>query len=90
MKLDVIPALPTLIGRLHVSDADAMNQELAALILAKEASYGSVGRNNIGRCHSRSDLLNSPEPAVVKADTSDVVAGNEMTAGTAAMSAIRQ
>lgn len=56
MKLDVIPALPTLIGR----------------------------------CHSRSDLLNSPEPAVVKADTSDLVAGNEMIAGTAAMSALRQ
>ena len=69
MKLDVLPAFPTLIGRLHVPDADAMNQELAALILGKEASYGSVGRSNIGGWHSRTDFLNSPEPAVAALTT---------------------
>jgi uncharacterized protein (TIGR02466 family) len=69
MKLDVMPAFPTLIGRLRVPDADAMNQELGALILAKEASYGSLGRSNIGGWHSRTDFLNGPEPAVAALTT---------------------
>lgn len=64
MKLDVIPAFPTLIGRLQIPDADAMNQELQALILAEEARHESVGRSNIGGWHSRTDFLNNPEPAV--------------------------
>ena len=53
MELEVTSAFPTLIGRLHVPDADAMNQELRALILAEEASYGSLGRSNVGGWHSR-------------------------------------
>jgi len=69
MKLDVIPAFPTLIGRFHVPDADAMNQELQALILAEEARYVSVGRSNIGGWHSRTDFLNNPEPAVAALTT---------------------
>jgi uncharacterized protein (TIGR02466 family) len=69
MKLDVIPAFPTLIGRLHVPDAETMNEALQALILAKEASYGSLGRGNIGGWHSRTDFLNSPEPAVAALTT---------------------
>jgi len=64
MKLDVIPAFPTNIGRLLVPDADAINQDLRALILAEEAGYASVGRSNIGGWHSRTDFLNNPEPAV--------------------------
>jgi uncharacterized protein (TIGR02466 family) len=64
MKLEVTPAFPTLIGRFRIPDADAMNQDLQALILAEEAKYASVGRSNIGGWHSRPDFLSLQEPAV--------------------------
>jgi len=44
MELEVTNAFPTVIGQLRVPDAEAMNQDLQALILAEEASYLSVGR----------------------------------------------
>jgi uncharacterized protein (TIGR02466 family) len=49
---------------MHVPDADAMNQELRALILAEEVTYGSLGRSNVGGWHSRQDLFHRPEQAV--------------------------
>ena len=64
MDLEVTPAFPTLIGRMHVPDADAMNQELRAIILAEEVTYGTLGRSNVGGWHSRPDFLLRPEPAV--------------------------
>ena len=47
MKLEVTPAFPTLIGRLCIPDADAMNRDLRAIIIAEEAQYLSVGQSNI-------------------------------------------
>src|SRR6266550_4149885 len=67
--LEMIPAFPTRIGRWLVPDAEAMNLELQALILAEEAKYSSLGRSNIGGWHSRTDFLNSPEPAVAALTT---------------------
>ena len=64
MELEVTSAFPTLIGRMRVPDADAMNQDLRALILAGEAEYGSLGRSNVGGWHSKPDFLRCPEPAV--------------------------
>ena len=64
MELEVTPVFPTLIGRCRIPDADAMNQDLHALILAEEAKYASLGRSNIGGWHSRPDFLNRPDPAV--------------------------
>ena len=64
MELEVTPAFPTLIGRLRIPDADAMNRDLYGLIIAEEAEYSSLGRSNIGGWHSRPDFLNRPEPAV--------------------------
>jgi uncharacterized protein (TIGR02466 family) len=64
MELEVAAAFPTLIGRLHVPDADTMNEDLRAVILAEEAKYVSLGRSNIGGWHSQTDFLNRPEPAV--------------------------
>src|SRR5436190_23568392 len=64
MELEVSAAFPTLIGRLRVPDADAMNDELRAVILAEEVKYVSVGRSNIGGWHSQTDFLNRREPAV--------------------------
>jgi uncharacterized protein (TIGR02466 family) len=64
MELDVTPAFPTLIGRLRVPDAGAMNLDLQSLILAEETRYSSLGRSNIGGWHSRTDFLRNPEPAV--------------------------
>ena len=64
MDLELTPAFPTLIGRMHVPDADAMNQELRAIILAEEVTYGTLGRSNVGGWHSRPDFLLRPEPAV--------------------------
>ncbi len=57
MKLEVTPAFPTLIGRLRIPDADAMNRDLRALILAEEAQYSSIGQSNVGGWHSRPDFL---------------------------------
>jgi len=62
--LDLTHAFPTLIGRWLVPDAEAMNDELRALILSEEREYSSLGRSNIGGWHSRTDFLNRPEPAV--------------------------
>ena len=64
MELEVTAAFPTLIGRLQVPDADAMNDALQTVIVAEAAKYESLGRSNIGGWHSRSDFLNRPEPAV--------------------------
>jgi len=64
MELEVTSAFPTLIGRFRVPDADSMNYELQAFILAEEARYGSLGRSNIGGWHSQTDFLERPEPAV--------------------------
>jgi len=64
MELEVTPAFPTLIGRLQIPDADAMNRDLEALILAEEAQYSSLGRSNIGGWHSRPDFLVRCDPAV--------------------------
>jgi uncharacterized protein (TIGR02466 family) len=64
MELEVTAAFPTLVGRLHVPDADAMNQDLRGVILAEETEYGSLGRSNVGGWHSRPDFHRRPEPAV--------------------------
>lgn len=64
MELEVTPAFPTFIGRLRIPDADAMNRDLRALIIAEEAEYPSLGRSNIGGWHSSPDFLNRPIPAV--------------------------
>ena len=64
MELEVTPVFPTLIGRFRIPDADAMNQDLHALILEEEAKYASLGRSNIGGWHSRPDFLNRRDPAV--------------------------
>src|SRR6185436_7144005 len=64
MELDVTSVFPTVIGRMHVPDADVMNEELTTLILAEEAAYTSLGRSNVGGWHSRPDLLGREAPAV--------------------------
>jgi uncharacterized protein (TIGR02466 family) len=64
MELEITPAFPTLIAQLRVPDAEAMNQDLQALILAEEAKYLSLGRSNIGGWHSRPDFLSRPELSV--------------------------
>jgi hypothetical protein len=64
MEIEITSAFPTLIGQLRVPGAEAMNQDLQALILAEEARYWSLGRSNIGGWHSRPDFLNRSEPAV--------------------------
>ncbi len=69
MELEVTSAFPTLIGRLRVPDADAMNQDLHALILAEETRQESLGRSNVGGWHSRPDFLTRPEPAVAALTT---------------------
>ncbi len=68
MEFEVTPVFPTLIGRFRVPDADAMNQDLHALILAEEAKYASLGRSNIGGWHSRPDFLKPAGSRRVRAD----------------------
>lgn len=69
MELEVTPAFPTLIGRLQIPDADAMNRDLRAIILADEVKYSSLGRSNIGGWHSRLDFLGRRDPAVAELTT---------------------
>src|SRR5262245_55926013 len=69
MELEVTQAFPTVIGRLRVPDAGAMNQDLRALILSEEDRQVSLGRSNIGGWHSRPDFLNRPEPSVAALTT---------------------
>jgi uncharacterized protein (TIGR02466 family) len=64
MELEVTSAFPTLIGRLRIPDADAINRDLHASIIAEEAEYSSLGRSNIGGWHSRPDFLSRRDPAV--------------------------
>jgi uncharacterized protein (TIGR02466 family) len=64
MEFEVTPAFPTLIGRVRIPDAEAMNQELHGLILAQEARSTSAGRSNVGGWHSPTDFLSRPEPTV--------------------------
>ena len=96
MELEVTPAFPTLIGRFRIPDADTMNQDLHALILAEEAKYASVGRSNIGGWHSRPDFLNLQEPAVAGLTTwltwtlrrmIEVTSGEEASKGSFSISA---
>jgi uncharacterized protein (TIGR02466 family) len=84
MEFEVTTAFPTFIGRLRVPDADAMNQDLRALILAEEASYSSLGRSNVGGWHSRPDFLNRPEPEVAALTTWLTWAVRRMVEATAA------
>ena len=64
MRLEVTPAFPTLIGRFCIPDADAMNRDLRALIIAEEAQYPSTGQSNIGGWHSHPDFLIRRDSAV--------------------------
>src|SRR5260370_33583510 len=89
MELEVTKTFPTVIGQLRVPDAEAMNQDLQALILAEEASYLSVGRSNIGGWHSRPDFLNRPEPAVGALTTWGTWLGSQMVVATAGLGAFK-
>jgi len=64
MKLEVAQAFPTLIGRLLIPDAEAINRDLGALILAEETQYSSTGQSNIGGWHSRPDFLTRRDSSV--------------------------
>src|SRR3981189_494906 len=62
MEFDVTSAFPTLLGSGRTPDAKAMIHALHDLILAEEAEYPSLGRNNIGGWHSRPDFLHRSDP----------------------------
>ena len=64
MELEVTQAFPTPIGRLRIPDADSINRDLYARIIAEEAEYSSLGRSNIGGWHSRPDFLSRRDTAV--------------------------
>ena len=89
MEIEVTQAFPILIGRFRVPDAEAMNQEVRALILAEEARYASLGRSNIGGWHSRADFFNRPEPAVTALTTWATWAVSKMVDATAGPGAFK-
>ena len=64
MEIDVTHASPTLLGRLYISGAGAMNRYLRDNILVGEGDYASLGSSNIGGWHSRRDFLNRLDPPV--------------------------
>ncbi len=87
MDLEVIPAFPTAIGRFLIPDAESMNLELQALVMAQESEYASLGRSNIGGWHSRTDFLSRTEPAVSALNTWLTWALRRMIASTAGANA---
>jgi uncharacterized protein (TIGR02466 family) len=89
MELEVTPAFPTLIGRFRIPDADAMNQDLHALILAQEVMSKSVGRSNVGGWHSPSDFLSRSEPTVAPLTTWVTYAVRRMVDATAGPGSFR-
>ena len=64
MELEITPVFPTVIGRLLIPDAEAINRDLQSLILAEEAEYSSPGRSNIGGWHSSTDFLSRKDSAI--------------------------
>ena len=69
MDFEITTGFPTSIGRWLVPEADALNRDLRALILAEETSYPSLGRSNIGGWHSRPDFLQRTQPGVATLTT---------------------
>jgi uncharacterized protein (TIGR02466 family) len=65
-QLQITPAVPTLIGRMQISDPAMTNEQLTALVLERERSSPSHDHANFGGWHSRSDLLDWPGEAVIR------------------------
>src|SRR5262245_44211320 len=64
MERQVALAYPTPIGRFRIPDAGDVNRELRRLIMEKEAVEPSDDYANVGGWHSRSNLLDWPQPEV--------------------------
>src|SRR5207249_6735016 len=67
MDKNVGLAFPTPVGNFYIPEAEAggVNRELRRLILDREkADAQATRKSNVGGWHSRSDLMNWPEPAV--------------------------
>jgi uncharacterized protein (TIGR02466 family) len=86
--IEVTHAFPTVVGRWQVPDAESMNQELQAIILAEEGKYSSLGRSNIGGWRSRTDFLNREEPAVTALTTWITWAVNQLIVATVGQGSI--
>ncbi|MCW5560083.1 MAG: 2OG-Fe(II) oxygenase family protein [Verrucomicrobiae bacterium] len=65
MDKQIIPAYPSLIGRFRIPNAEEVNRELRALILAREKSEPNVQHANVGGWHSGPDLLEGSHASVV-------------------------
>ena len=67
MEKHVGLAFPTPIGNFHIPEAEPVNAQLRQLILDRERAEGKpVQKSNVGGWHSRSDLMNWPEPPVAR------------------------
>jgi len=67
MDKNVGLAFPTPVGNFYIPEAEAggVDRELRRLILEREkADAQATRKSNVGGWHSRSDLMNWPEPAV--------------------------
>src|SRR5262245_34102643 len=64
MERQVALAYPTPIGRFRIPEAADVNRGLRRLILEKEAAEPSDDYANVGGWHSRSNLLDWPQPEV--------------------------
>jgi uncharacterized protein (TIGR02466 family) len=85
MELEVTQAFPTLVGRIRVPDAGAMNTDLRAIILAEEAKYLTLGRSNIGGWHSQTDFFDREELSVEALSTWVNWAARQMVDGAAGL-----
>ncbi|MCY2976636.1 MAG: TIGR02466 family protein [Planctomycetota bacterium] len=64
MNQQIALAFPTLIGRFQISDTEAANAALLAILLDREAKSPSNDYANVGGWHSSGDLLEWPHEEV--------------------------
>lgn len=71
----VVPAFPTLIGRVELANTDSVDRRLGEMILDRERSSPSHDHANFGGWHSASDLLDWPgdEIATLKSWITDAL-----------------
>lgn len=85
MKPNISLLFPTPIGEFRFEDTEATDHALRDLILAKEADEASQTYANAGGWHSKSDLLEWPDPSLKVLNGWIAEAGNNMISATLQM-----
>ncbi len=80
MDGNVLLSFPTPIFMRHWRDSEALNRELAALVLEKERTSAGLNKSNFGGWHSDEDLFEWGGPAIEELQRRVMEATQEITA----------